>query len=158
MCLNVNIFGFVKVPCKACCLGLDSYAMRCEDDALYTFSNSPCVGCAGLPPAYILHLKLHKLHCAAIKLSNVLDLWYTCNKIACINIKRCFCFYLLEDSESRFGETERWGLMWLIGTSPGHPKKTAEVFSSFVELYQRSHNKSIFPQKGLHWGVCVRSK
>lgn len=71
---------------------------------------SPCVGGAGLPPAYILHLKLNKLQCVAIKLSNVLDLLYTYNKIACINVKRCFCFYLLDDRERRCGETERWRL------------------------------------------------
>lgn len=36
MCLNANAFGFVNVPCGTHCLGLAAYAMRCEDDALYT--------------------------------------------------------------------------------------------------------------------------
>lgn len=36
MCPDANACGFVNVPCGTHCLGLDAYAMRCVDDALYT--------------------------------------------------------------------------------------------------------------------------
>lgn len=45
MCLNANVSGFVNVPCGTHYLGLNAYAMRCEDDALYTCQTAAKYGC-----------------------------------------------------------------------------------------------------------------